>query len=154
MNVTMMRQRGFTLLELMITLAVVAILAAIAFPTYSEQVARSRRADAKAVLTEAAQWMERNYTAAGAYNRTAGGVAITTGSGSLPSGLREAPKEGTAKFYDITLNVVTGNSFELRAAPKNGQAGDKCGTFRLSNTGAKDLTGNDAGQTVDTCWNR
>jgi type IV pilus assembly protein PilE len=148
------RETGLTLLELMIVVAVVGLLAAIAYPAYTEQVARGRRADAKTVLLEAAQFMERNFTEAGAYNRDAGGAAITTGSGSLPAGLREAPREGTNKFYDITIATIGANNFTLRATRKGGQASDKCGNFELTNTGTKSLNSASAGQTVDTCWNR
>ncbi len=148
------RQRGITLLELMIVAAIVAILASIGYPSYLDQVARARRGDAKTVLTEAAQFMERNYTAAGAYNRTAGGAAISTGSSSLPAGLREAPQEGSNKFYDITITTVGVNSFTLQAAPTGAQAADKCGSFTYTNAGTKDLIGNSSGYTVDSCWNR
>ena len=53
--------RGFTLIELMITVAIIGILAAIAYPSYVEHIYRSRRAEAEATLMELAQWMERNY---------------------------------------------------------------------------------------------
>ena len=54
--------RGFTLIEMMVVVAIIAILAAVAYPSYRDSVARGRRSDAKAVLTEAAQWVEREYT--------------------------------------------------------------------------------------------
>ena len=54
--------RGFTLIELMIVVAIIAVLASVAYPSYKEYVARSRRAEARAVLVAAQQWMERFYT--------------------------------------------------------------------------------------------
>ena len=77
------RNQGFTLVELMIVVAIVAILAAIAYPSYKEYVRKSRRADAKAVLVEAAQFMERVYTEDFSY-----------ASAELPPSLKKSPKDG------------------------------------------------------------
>ena len=151
------RQRGFTLIELMIVVAIVAILAAIAYPSYQDSVRKSRRADTKAVLLEAAQWMERFYTENNRYDQTRAGVLVTSttaGDPSFPnSGLTESPKEGGTKYYDITLlaGALTQNTFELRAAPKGAQSGDPCQTLTLRNTGARGVTGG-ATLTADQCW--
>ena len=64
--------RGFTLIELLIAVAIVGILAAIAYPSYLEQIRKTRRADAEAVLMQAAQFMERVYSEAGCYNPGSG----------------------------------------------------------------------------------
>ena len=86
---------GFTLIELMITVAVVAILAAIAYPSYTGYVQRARRTDAKTVLLEAAQFMERVYTERGAYNKKADGSAATTLSDvGMPTSLLSSPQGG------------------------------------------------------------
>ena len=61
-------QNGFTLIELMITVGIVAVLAGIAYPTYQDSVIKSRRADAKAALSELSVFMERLYTTTGCYN--------------------------------------------------------------------------------------
>ena len=136
--------RGFTLIELMITVAVVGILAAIAYPSYQEQVRQSRRADATAVLVEAAQFMERFYTLHNRYDETRDGDAV-----SLPANLQRAPKEGTNVYYNVTLSAVAQNSFTLQAAPVNAQAGDGCGNFTLTNTGVRAKTGTLA---LERCW--
>ena len=85
--------RGFTLIELMIAVAVVGILAAIAYPSYQEHVRKARRADAQTALLELAQFMERHYTANGRYLTTAGAAPV------LP--FDAAPKDGATKYYNI-----------------------------------------------------
>jgi type IV pilus assembly protein PilE len=151
---TLLRPRraapGFTLVELLIVVAIVAILAAVAYPSYRDSTSRARRADAKAVLQEAAQWMERQYTFSNAYDRKSNGDPLT--SADLPASLREAPKEGTSKFYDVQFVAnPTATAFTLRAVPKNGMAGDECGTLTLTQAGTKGATGA-AG--AERCWSR
>lgn len=131
--------KGFTLIELMIVVAVIGILAAIAYPSYQDSIRKSRRADAKSALLELAQFMERNYTLSNRYDLDSGGVAV-----ALP--FTETPKDGTAKYYDLTISASAAQSFTLAAAPKNAQASDVCGTLSITNTGVKAATG--TGQ----CW--
>lgn len=132
------RQSGFTLLEVMIVVVIVGILAAIAYPSYQEQVAKSRRADAQTALMELAQFMERHYTANGSYLEGANPP-------TLP--FTESPKDAGAKFYDLSLQGTTATAFVVRAVPKGAQLGDRCGTMTLSNTGVKAAAAND-------CWRR
>lgn len=140
--------RGFTLIELMIALAIVAILAAIAYPSYREQVARGRRSEAQIALLDAAQWMERLYTLSNQYNQTSTGDGIT--ASALPQ-----PNARTLEAY--TLGFATGQptatGFTLTMTPKTSgpMAGDRCGTFSLTNQGAKDVSGA-AG--INACWDR
>jgi type IV pilus assembly protein PilE len=135
-----MKQKGFSLIELMIVVAVIGILAGIAYPSYQEYIARARRADAKTVLLENAQFLERFYSQNGTY------VGAT-----LP--VLESPKDGGTKFYDMSFVAAqTATAFQIEAVPKNAQAGDKCGSLRVNQTNQKSVSG--ATLDSDTCWNR
>ncbi|HAO24261.1 MULTISPECIES: type IV pilin protein [unclassified Methylophaga] len=115
---------GFTLVELMITVAIIAIIAAIAYPSYQEQVRETRRSNAQADLLELSSYMERLYTQNFSYAAAA-----------LP--FDESPKQGNPKFYDLDLQNVGANAYTLRAIPKGGQAGDRCGTMTLNEVGQR-----------------
>ena len=134
--------QGFTLIELMITVVVIAILASIALPSYREYIARARRADTQAQLMNASQFVERYFTANGTY------VAV-----ALPTPLAQSPESGTAQ-YTITLSNLLPMTYTLTASPVVGQSmvGDKCGSFIVDQTGAKTLSG--ASATVAECWKR
>jgi type IV pilus assembly protein PilE len=136
--------KGFTLIELMIVVAIVGILAAIAYPSYQEHVRKSRRADAQTAILELAQFMERHYTSNGKYLTAANAAPV------LP--FTESPKDGTSKFFDLSFAAApTANTYTLRAVPKGAMLGDDCGTLTLTNTGAK---GQAAGATLAQCWRR
>lgn len=124
---------GFTLIELMVVVAIVGILAAIAYPSYQNSVIKSKRADAKSALMELSNWMERYYTTTGCY--TSGGCAAgTTTAPTLP--FTNAPKSGTAN-YALTV-TVTPNTFTLTATPQSNTP-DNCGALTLDNTGVKSI---------------
>ena len=136
------RSYGFTLIELVITLAIVAILAAIAFPAYQDHVRRARRADAQAALVELAQWMERNFTEDLSYD--------PDGDGETTLPFKEVPREGSNKYYGLSLSNLTATTFTLNAAPKGAQVSDKCKTLTLTHTGLKGTTNSALG--VEECW--
>ncbi|MES5815661.1 type IV pilin protein [Pseudoxanthomonas sp. Soil82] len=128
---------GFTLLELMIVIAVVAILASIAVPSYQEQVRKSRRAQAKADLAEYMQGAERFFTV----NNTYVGYALPT---------LQSPREpGAAARYTLALTTQNATQLVVTATAVGAQADDRCGNLSVSNTGLKTESG---AASLAECW--
>lgn len=136
-------QTGFTLIELMVTVAIVGILASIAYPSYQDSVIKSRRADVQGVVLGLANAMERRYTETNSYLGTAVGSENTGTPGiySIPA--------ATAAYYTVTISAATASSYTLNAVPTGAQSTDKCGTLTLTHTGVKS---NSAGLTQSVCW--
>lgn len=147
---TLRASSGFTLIELMIVVAVVGILGAIAYPSYTEYVMRSHRADARAQLLQAQLWMERAATANGVYPTNSNLQLV------LPAAINWSTDNN--KRYTIGMSASTNASFTLTAAPKAGgaQAKDKCGTLTLTNIGVQGVTSLPTGSTMTAadCWSR
>lgn len=128
---------GFTLVELMIVVAIVGVLAAFAIPAYGRYVLRADRAMARATLLEAAQAMERNYNT----NYTYAGY-------TLPASLQSSPPSGTAKF-NIAITSATATTYKLQATSVNGDA--ECATMTIDQAGVQGSSGS---ASVAECWNR
>lgn len=132
--------RGFTLIELMIAIAVLTILATVGYPLYTKQMQKSRRADAKVALQSVALAQEQYFTITGGY-------AVSLASLSLDaSGIDAATGKTSKGYYDVTL-TGGGDSFDLTASAPAGskQHGDSCGDFTLDELGEQ-------GAGADNCW--
>ena len=142
---------GFTLIELMITVAIVGILAAVAYPSYTSHLAKGRRADARVQLATAQQWMERFYSENFNFATDTAGNTVTSTFNIQPFSTSPRLGEGTA-LYNIGLTVAaTSQTYIITAAPIVGRAmaADACGSFTLTNTGRRGVTGTEA---LLTCW--
>lgn len=127
--------RGFTLIEIMIVIAIIGIVITIGYPSLTEYVKKGRRAEVAGLLSEQAQILERFYSKSNVY----------TGVTGLSAG---------NDYYTITP-TVTDQTFLLTAARKAGSmATDKCGDFTITNTGVRSMVGAKTGLTTKDCWGR
>jgi len=127
------RFTGFTLIELMIAVAVVGILAAIAYPSYQAYVLKGRRADTQAFLMDVAARQQHFLI-----DRRAYGLSITDAPSS--NGLGMTIPASVSNFYTVTLtadNTARPPTYSISAAPKAGQDRDACGTLAIDQTGGK-----------------
>ena len=128
--------RGFTLIDLMSVVAILAIIIAIGYPAYRDQVMKSRRAEGMGELLELADRMERFYSGNGTYN-----------GASLGPDVDDVYETTTEKGnYTLGITSATTTLFTITATPNGPQANDKCGTFTLTSSGTKSASGG------NDCW--
>jgi type IV pilus assembly protein PilE len=131
--------RGFTLIELMIVVAILAILATWGYSSYRDTILKSHRSEGLGELLTIADKLERYY----ADQRTYVGATV----GSAANAVHPASSENG--YYTFSITSATAVQFTLTAAPQGGQTDDtKCGTFTLTSQGARTASGTDA----DKCW--
>ncbi len=149
------QQTGFTLIELMIVVAIIGILAAIAVPAYGQYIAKAKRAEAEVALVALAQAMERynanNATYCGVVNGTVGNCA--TGA---PNGIfaQTVPTGGGTAYYNLRITTLTATDYTLQAQRTGSMANDRCGTLQLTASGVQSITSNASGTTVTDCWKK
>ena len=127
-NMMLKKTRGFTLIELMIVVAVLSIIVAVGYPSYMEHVKKSRRAEGMGQLLELADRMERSYSDRGTYPTNISEVYVATTDNG---------------FYTLSIVSADNVSFTVSAAPTSlgKQNTDKCKTFTLTSLGQKSISG-------------
>lgn len=128
--------RGFTLIEIMIVIAIIGIVITVGYPSLTEYMKKGRRAEIAGLLSEQAQILERHYSKNNVYANATG---LSSGN----------------DFYTITQTLMD-QSFTLTAVRNSGSsmATDKCGDFTINNTGARSIINAAAGLTAKDCWGR
>ncbi len=149
--------RGFTLLELLVSVAIVAILAKVAYPIYTQSILKSRRTEAKNALLDLAAREERYFSTANQYTTSAsalgyGSAATVTAANPLPV------LAGNVAYYNLSVQVPDPNapaastapSFRATATAVGTQVKDtRCGNFTLTQAGVQGMSGTDS---VGNCW--
>lgn len=146
------KQRGFTLIEVMIVALIIAILGGIAYPSYMNQVRKTGRTDAKVALGDVAQRLQRCFTTNSTYKPDDEDVCTVVDEVTSSAGI-ESP-DGK---YKITMDDAehTASTFELIAEPVAGdlQEGDEeCAVFKLNQAGKRYSESSDGAETTDDCW--
>lgn len=139
----MRRQSGFSLMEVMVVVAIIGIISAVALPSYSKYVMETRRASATSCMNELAQFMERVYTGSMDYSRNNGaGTVLPQTSCSID----------LADFYTFSMNAGV-QTYTLTAAPKGPQLKDtSCATLTLNQSGVRTAAGSNTAAIVRKCW--
>lgn len=132
--------QGFTLIEVMIVTAIIAIVMAIAVPSYQNHVETTRRGDAQGAMVGLANALERYYVD----NRTYAGAD----AGTIYAA--KSPIDGSETYYELSITNATRRDYTIRAVPKNAQSKDPCGTLTLDRSGQRDVVG--ASRSADDCW--
>jgi type IV pilus assembly protein PilE len=135
----MNRTKGFSFIEVIIVIAIISILAAIIYPTYTTHLLKVHRADGQTALLDLAARMERYYAQNNSY----------VGATLARLGVKENSPEG---FYllDIPASKLKTNAYVLRAIPRGEQVNDRnCGTLAIDQSGTKSITGTGK---LNRCW--
>lgn len=128
-------ETGFTLIELMIVIVVVAVLVAVGYPSYQDHVIKTRRSDAKNMLMDVASRQEQYYMDNSTYT-TLSNLGYSANTVSSENG-----------HYNVSVTASDATSYTLQAVPQGSQASDPCGNFTLNNLGVKGVSGTD-----NRCW--
>lgn len=141
--------KGFTLIELMIVIVIVAILVGVALPSYQASVSKTRRAEAKEFALKVAHAQERHYTQ---YLRYADTITGTAAADNL--GWATADLDSASGYYSLdtagSTFTATGYTIQIKPVAGKSQADDICGSFKVTHTGVKSYTGTSGSK--EQCW--
>ncbi len=131
-------QKGFTFIELLVTVGIIGILAIIAIPSYLSYVTKAGRSDAKTSLLNLANLLERYYSQKNTY------VGATIANLGLTN-----PTSGG--YYNLEIANITATTYTIQAVPQGRQAANdtQCATFTYNQLGQRGITGN---STIAQCW--
>lgn len=132
-------RRGFTLVEVLVVLALLSLLSAAVIPSFQGQLAKGRRLDGQQALRALAQRLERQYTERGTY------LGATLGAGGL------YPAESGAGHYALAITDLADHAYRIAARPQGAQAADPCATLVYNQWGESSVSGA-AGLAVGQCW--
>jgi type IV pilus assembly protein PilE len=131
------RAAGFTLIELMIVIAIIGILASIAYPSYTAYVERGRRSDGQSALLDLSHRMDQYFSE----NKSYEGATLTQ------LGVKEISPES---YYTLSIANLADNTFTVNATPIGAQSSDSCGTLMMNQLGQRGFTG--ASGSLADCW--
>ena len=122
------KERGFTLIEIMIVVLIIAVLSGIAMASYGSAMVKARRGQAQSCLLEQAQFLERFYTVNMKYDKNLADVAV-----AVPA------CDGTVStFYEVKADpAITSDTYTIKAIPNTRQKDTMCGTLEITHTGAR-----------------
>jgi type IV pilus assembly protein PilE len=126
------KMTGFTLIELMIVVAIIGILASIGYPNYKGYVVKANRAEAKVALEGLSGAMERYYSESNSYVG-----ATITGTPTTVAFSSKVPKDGTASNYTLSISDLTASTYTLTATVTSGSTQDGDGKLILTHTGER-----------------